>query len=165
MKTKRNSNAIVAINTKPSPNELWTCEELASKLRVSYDYLFCLRSTKKDGHLKEGYIDYFKMGKKVIYKKSAVLEMLERIRPNFSKDFDIDFLLPKEVASMLKVSLDYLAALRSQNGRYDKDGCLRPDFIEYIKLGKKVVYPRKAVELTIKRLEEISGAKNYNGKK
>lgn len=63
-------------------NDFLTTDEVAKILKVSNSYLAKLRfdsyNKDKDGNLRADFLPFFKAGKSIRYKKSDVLEWIER---------------------------------------------------------------------------------------
>lgn len=144
-----------------SNKEVFDTKELALILRVSTDWLSTLRTQKgsidkNSNKRKLEYIEFFKFGGKILYKTENILKMISVSNPHFDtrKYNTLDFLLPIEVAHMLHMTLSHLSKLRNQKSRFDKNGFQRLDYIEYIKIGKRVLYHRKSVENVIRKIKK-----------
>lgn len=61
------------------------------------------------------------------------------------------YLTPAQTAQALSVSLSFLAKLRSAKGKLDNNGKLRDDFIPFIKIGAKVLYPKYEIRKMLKK--------------
>ena len=140
----------------------FTTKELALLLRVSPDWLATLRTssgsmskeTKKE---KTEYIKFFKYSGKIFYNIDDIFSMISITNPHFNikKYNTLDFLLPVEVAHKLHITQSRLSKMRKNPSRFDKKGNLRFDYIEFIKLGKRILYHRKSVEDVFRKIKKL----------
>lgn len=48
--------------------------------------------------------------------------------------------------------------MRKENAKFDKDGSIKSSYIDYVKFGDRVLYPKVAVVKMLKKLSSVKKA-------
>lgn len=62
------------------------------------------------------------------------------------------FYTPKELSDLTGISVSHLAHLRMDSFKYDEYGNFKAEYFPFLKVGKKVLYPAKEVEVVLSNL-------------